>query len=153
MIELQHHGILGMRWGVRNEPGMGGRARVDKKTTKMATKDAKRFAKAKMAYGEGAGVQRRHIKAEINAKMRDSNYKKSFNDALEMVNYAKATGQAKRWRAKETTKNQATRSTKAIARTLTGTSSIAAAGILYMQHKAAVDQFVKNAFNSIKRRF
>ena len=139
--ELMHYGVLGMRWGQR---------RAEAKLQKTAIKDASRFAKAKMAYGEGVGIQRRHIKAEIESKMRNPAYKKSFDDAMETINYAKATNQATRWRKGQDTKSQAKRSTKAMARALTGTSSLAAAGILYSQNKTQVDRFMVNAFNTIK---
>lgn len=142
--ELQHFGVKGMKWGVRRE---------EKKLDRSARKDAARYAKAKMAYGEGSGVQRRHIKAELEAKMKNPTYKKSFDDALESINYAKATNQAKRWRAARDAKNQTRRSTKAIATALTGTSSLAAAGILYSQHKPEVDRFVRDAVSKIKTKF
>ena len=142
--ELRHYGVLGMKWGHR---------RAETKLQKTAAKDANRFAKAKMAYGEGSGIQRRQIKAEIESKMRNPAYKKSFDDAMLTIGYAKATNQANRWRKGQDAKSQTKRSTKAMARALTGTSSLAAAGILYAQNKPAVDQFVVNSFNKIKTKF
>ena len=106
-----------------------------------------------MAYGEGAGIQRRHIKAELESKMKDPFYKKSFDDALESINYAKATNQAKRWRKGQDVKKQTKRSTKAIATALTGTSSLAAAGIMYMRYKPQVDNFVRQTLTKIKNKF
>lgn len=142
--EIMHSGVLGMKWGQHRE-----RAKMNK----MASKDAKRYAKAKMAYGDGAGVQRRHIKAELESKMKNPNYKKSFDDAMESINYAKATNQAVRWRKGQDTKVQVKRSTKATAKFITGTSSIAAAGIAYSMYKPQIDSFVVKSFKTIKTKF
>lgn len=48
---LAHHGVKGMRWGVRKQRTPG----VSRKTDRAARKDAKEFPQAKMYYGEGAG--------------------------------------------------------------------------------------------------
>ena len=135
---LKHYGVLGMHWGVRKED------RVARATRKMAKKDAQKYANARMAYGEGSGIQRRHVKAELARKMKDPNYKKSFDDALEAVNYNKAIKTAKRQRVGKDVKNQTIRSTKQIAKFFTGTTTMAAGYILYRQNKPAVDAFVKN---------
>lgn len=44
---------------------------MSKKSTleKMASKDAHNWARAEMFFGEGAGIRRRHLDAEINEKM------------------------------------------------------------------------------------
>ena len=65
-----------------------------------------------MAYGKGAGTRRKLLKAELHQKMKDPNYKKSFDDALETIDRSKSIGRAKRWRAKEDVKDQTVRSTK-----------------------------------------
>lgn len=152
---LTHYGILGQKWGVRRSPEELGHKpsavrREEKKLGKMAVKDAQTYAKAKMAYGQGAGIQRRHVKADVEAKMRNPAYKKSFEDAMNTINYAKATNKAEKWRKGEDRKIQTKRSVKATAKFLTGTSSLAAAGILYAQHKEKVDGVVRNAFDKVK---
>lgn len=45
-------------------------------------RDAYRFMEAKLDYGKGSGTKRRLVKAEIEKKMEDDNYKAAFNDAL-----------------------------------------------------------------------
>lgn len=137
---LQHYGVPGMRWGKRH---------AKRKVEKTAAKDAKRHMDAKMAYGKGAGTRRKLLKAELHQKMKDPNYKKSFDDALETIDRSKSIGRAKRWRAKEDVKDQTVRSTKIIATTLTGTSSVAAAGILYMRYKPQVDSFVSQVLRNM----
>lgn len=134
---LEHYGKLGMHWGTH---------RTERQLTKMATKDANKYAKAKMAYGEGAGIQRRLVKAELAQKLKDPKYKKSFDDALEAVNFAKVSKQAQRNRVGRDVKNQTIRSTKMIANALTGTTSLAATYILYTQNKPLVDKFIATAF-------
>ena len=52
---LAHHGVKGMRWGVRKQRTPG----VNRKTDRAARKDAKEFTQAKMYYGEGAGNRRK----------------------------------------------------------------------------------------------
>ncbi len=88
---LVHHGIKGMQWGIRryqNPDGTrtaAGKARDQKRLDKEASKDAQKYAMARQASGKGAGIQRREVNAYLKQKMKDPNYKKSFDDAMEMI--------------------------------------------------------------------
>ncbi len=90
--ELYHYGVKGMKWGVR-------------KAQKLAKKDAKEFARAKMFYGEGAGNRRKLIKATVKQRSKDPVYKKAFDEALanQDMSYhaAKARSERKRKDAKK----------------------------------------------------
>lgn len=50
---LSHHGVKGMKWGVRKDKSVDRYS--DRKIKRIAKKDAKEYARAKMFYGEGAG--------------------------------------------------------------------------------------------------
>lgn len=62
---LQHYGVLGMKWG-RRKGGIS--SRNTRSTAKLASKDAKRFAEAKMFYGKTAGTKRKLLKAELDKR-------------------------------------------------------------------------------------
>lgn len=48
-------------------------------------KDARRYAKAKMDYGKGAGIKRRHINAELEKKLQDVSYREAFEAELDRL--------------------------------------------------------------------
>lgn len=48
-------------------------------------KDAKRYAKAKMNYGDGAGIARRHLNAELEKKLADPAYAAAFEAELAKI--------------------------------------------------------------------
>lgn len=69
---LAHHGVKGMRWGVRKQRTPG----VSRKTDRAARKDAKEFTQAKMYYGEGAGNRRKMIKAKVDQRSKDAGHRR-----------------------------------------------------------------------------
>mgnify|MGYP000855192580 CR=1 FL=1 len=146
--ELTHHGVLGMKWGIRKDRPSGS----ERKIMNSAKKDAQKFVEARVSRGEGAGNKRKQIKTVVEQRRKQSElYGKTFDDAIKYIDGAKAVNKAERWRAKEDAKSQTKRSTKAVARALTGTSSLAAAGILYMQYKPQVDAFVRSVYSTLKK--
>lgn len=79
---LEHFGVKGMKWGVRRE----------------ARRDAKESARAKMYYGEGAGVRRRNINAIVKQKSKDPTYKAEYEKAYAKQDLSKARRSAQRQR-------------------------------------------------------
>lgn len=79
---LEHFGVKGMKWGVRRE----------------ARRDAKESTRAKMYYGEGAGVRRRNINAIVKQKSKDPTYKAEYEKAYAKQDLSKARRSAQRQR-------------------------------------------------------
>jgi len=76
---LEHHGVKGQKWGIRNDRPGG----VSRTVNNHAKKDAKEFAAAKAFYGEGAGTRRKLIKATVEGKSkRMPGYQKAFDHHL-----------------------------------------------------------------------
>ena len=96
-----------MKWGIRryqNEDGTltpVGRARY-----KEAKKDAEEFARAKMYYGEGAGIRRKLIKNKVNQKSKDSAYKEAFDYAMSKQDMYKHANAAVKERRHNDRKNE-----------------------------------------------
>lgn len=144
--ELTHHGVKGMKWGVR----------------KAAKKDAKEFARAKMFYGEGAGTRRKLIKATVEERSKDPEYKKAFDEALSKQDMSKHASKAKTERKIQDTKNTVAKTGRGVVNVVTGhperlgAGMAAAYGIYYTAHKTGIDKTIakvakktlKNIYNS-----
>lgn len=60
-----------------------------KKVQKMASKDAERWLAAEMFYGEGAGIRRRLLEAELNDKYSIPGYYQAFLAAYQRLDMNK----------------------------------------------------------------
>lgn len=113
---LAHHGVKGMRWGVRKQRTPG----VSRKTDRAARKDAKEFTQAKMYYGEGAGNRREMIKAKVDQRSKDAAYKKAFDNHVSNTNWEKRGQQARGRRRRQDAKNSVGKTTRGILNLATG---------------------------------
>lgn len=124
---ISHHGVKGMHWGVRRYQNSDGSytalgkkrrsegistsneklSRIDKKYDRLAKKDAKEFARAKMSTGEGAGNRRKLIKATVEQRRKENaHYNDVFDSYLDEQDMSKHAKAAKRERAaKDTVQN------------------------------------------------
>jgi len=103
---------------------------------------------AKAYYGEGAGTRRKLLKMELDKKLKDPEYRKAFEKAVKKVDTAKSAKKAVRDRKVADVKSQTKRSVKMMAKTLTGTTTLAAAAIFYMHNKPAIDAFIQKTMSS-----
>lgn len=146
--ELYHFGVKGMKWGVR-------------KQQYLAKKDAKETARAKMYYGDGAGVRRRQIKAAVKQRSKDPTYKKAYNEYLSKQDMASHAVKARRERKREDFKNGAKKTFRGVANTLMGKPGRAAGTVALMTtaalaaHKYGIDKMmmdiVKTDFNDARQ--
>ena len=144
---LAHHGVKGMKWGVRRH----------------ARKDAKEMARAKMFYGEGAGNRRKLAKARVEARSKNEpGYEKAYeyySAKQDMAKHAsKAQGERHRKDAAKTTK----KTINGAYRTIAGPFAPAlagvalAAGATYAHQKgydAYAKQELKNKGENIMRMY
>lgn len=130
---LEHFGVKGMKWGVRRE----------------ARRDAKESARAKMYYGEGAGVRRRNINAIVKQKSKDPTYKAEYEKAYAKQDLSKARRSAQRQRTvTDKTKGfrqGAGRVGRAITREATAAVGFAAAIGYAIKNPKETRAFIQNA--------
>lgn len=137
-LVLEHYGVKGMKWGVRRQV---------RKTNKLAKKDSKRYAEAKMFYGESAGTKRKLLNAEINQKRKNvKGYSEAFDKHVSNADYGKAAKKAVKKRHGLDRKKYSKQTVKKIFN-ITGPISIAAGAYLYNANKPAVDNAIKNTVN------
>ena len=124
--ELYHFGIKGMKWGVR-------------KTKSEARKDAHEYARAKMFYGEGAGIRRKKIKARVDTRSKKSElYKKTFEKALSEQNMDEHAKAATRERNIKDTTASVKKTAKGIFNIVTGNATRVASSALALYYIAKI---------------
>lgn len=149
---LEHFGVKGMQWGVRNNRPDG----VTRSTNRMAKKDAKEFATAKMFYGEGAGTRRKLIKATVEQRSKnDPSYKKAFDQHLANQDMAARASAATKQRGRKDTATKTKQRAGYVARRFTGEMGTQAAfvaatiaGTQYLRSPSGQAQ-MRRAKNSI----
>lgn len=140
---LEHYGVKGMKWGTR----------------RAAKKDATEFAKAKMFYGEGAGTRRKLIKAQVESRSKDAQYKAAFDHYFAQQDLGKRAVQAKGERRRKDAANTAAKTGRGLINFANGNPqaasalavSIATIGIA--AHQAGIDKMLlnvgKTAYNTV----
>ena len=124
--ELYHFGVKGMKWGVR-------------KTKSEARKDAHEYARAKMFYGEGAGIRRKKIKARVDTRSKKSKlYKKTFEKALSKQNMDEHAKAATRERKIKDTTETVKKTTKGVFNIVTGNATKVATSALALYYIAKI---------------
>ena len=131
---LEHHGVKGMKWGVRRSPEQLGHkvvnAHRDRHERREARKDAKEFARAKMYYGEGAGTRRKLIKATVAEKSKSGVYAEEFEKSLGSQNMADHAKKAKRERGINDVRNAAGKTGRGVVNIIAGNPQRASASVL-----------------------
>lgn len=151
--ELYHHGIEGQKWGVRrfqNKDGSLTPAGM-KRYNKMAKKDAKEYARAKMFYGEGAGTRRKLIKARVDERSKNEYYKKQFESYMNEQDMSKHASAAKKERALKDAKNTTVKTARGVKNlalktgaSVTLTAAVVYTGYKYMKANPQIMDKVKN---------
>lgn len=137
---LSHHGIKGQRWGIRNDRIPG----VSRRVHKIAGKDAKEHARAKLFYGEGAGTRRKLINAKVEYNRKNvPGYSKAFDAHASAQNLSDHSNKAIKERDSIDRRNRNKKRAGAIARRLTGEWGTQAAFVALAATGAAFAQSPK----------
>lgn len=139
---LEHYGVKGMKWGTRRDRPEG----TPRKTDRIAAKDAKESARAKMYYGEGAGIRRRQINNTVKSRSSDPAYREAFERHLAKQDMAKASAKAHSKRRRTDVAKGTAKTSKGIINILNGNAGAASAtavGVMAVAagaHKAGIDK-------------
>lgn len=161
---LKHYGISGQKKGVRrfqNEDGTyteEGKRRYGyyykadgtkdfKRIQKDAKRDAKKYARAKAYYGEGAGIRRKQIKNLTSERMKDKDYKKAFDSFLSNQDMSTHQKKANRERKFQDAKNYTAKTARGVKNIIMGVGNVSLSALaLYSAAKfTGADKVIKNA--------
>jgi hypothetical protein len=151
-VYLEHYGVKGMKWGVRQSRPNG----VSRSMDRRARKDAEEFARAKMYYGKGAGNRRKLINASVSARSANNpGYAKAFQRHLDNQDMSRHAERAQTERSR-TDRREATRQTAGFfARRFTGEmgtraafAAVAVAGATFLNSPQG-RQFVNQAASTL----
>lgn len=120
---LAHYGVPGMKWGQRKNALPG----VSAKTNRTAAKDAKEAARAKVYYGEGAGVRRRLINNTVKSRSVDKSYKKAFDHHMSNQKMDKRAAEARSKRKRTDIAKGTAKTSRGIVNVLKGNMRYASA--------------------------
>jgi hypothetical protein len=97
---LSHHGVKGMKWGVRNAETL---KRYASGPGRMGRKDAKKAAQLKYAYGARSRTAREKHNAVVSSRKKKlgENYTKEYDKAYSKVNHEKLAYKAEKRLAKD----------------------------------------------------
>lgn len=148
---LEHFGVKGMHWGVRKTPG------VSNRVNKMAAKDAKEHARAKLFFGEGAGTRRKLIKAKVEHNRKFvPGYGKAFDAHLSTQDLSQHSTKAVKERHSIDRKDRNKKRAGAVARRLTGEwgtqaafVALTASGVAFARSPRG-QQFMRKSVSKIK---
>ena len=152
-LELFHYGVKGMKWGIRRDKPAALQG-VPRSTNRVAKRDARESAKAKMFYGEGAGTRRKLIKAKVESRSKDAAYKRAYEHHLEKQNMAKRASQARGERKRKDTVAAVGKTARGVKNLALGTGASVSLGavVAYSAYKnPRVRQTVSRAYNATYR--
>lgn len=134
-----------MKWGQRSDRP----STTPRSTDRLAAKDAKEAALAKVYYGEGAGTRRKLIKNTVESrKKNDPAYAEAYGRHYDKQDLAKAVDKAHSKRKRTDRVNGTVKTAKGIRHILNGnsqyanaTAAILVGGALYA-HKKGIDKLI-----------